>query len=269
LACIQICSLHSNCWKASWIAFQLPSWLAAYWKQYSMAGGILKNCWQAPPITFQLTCGLAADIQSAAANIQATTFRPAGLARDRHRKAWSWLTFLLLTSPSDHLLACSLHSYCWQASWIVWLATYFCYCLQASWIAFQLTSCLAAYILTADKPVGLPFSSPLGYQLTENNTGWLEVEFCWQAPQITFQLTSCLAAYIIPAYMPNGSPFSTPLGLQLTFLLLTSQLDGLACSLHSYCLQASWITFQLTSWLAAYILTADKPVGSPFSSPLG
>ena len=59
-----------------------------------------------------------------------------------------------------------------------------------------------------------------------------------------------------------------------TFHQLTSQLDHLSahpltCSLHSYCWQASQIAFQLTSWLAAYILTADKPVGSPFSSPLG
>ncbi len=73
------CSLHSYCWQASWISFQLTSWLPAYWRQYRMAGGILKNCWQAPEITFQLTSALAAYIQSVAAHIQAATFGTAGL----------------------------------------------------------------------------------------------------------------------------------------------------------------------------------------------
>ena len=36
----------------------------------------------------------------------------------------------------------------------------------------------------------------------------------------------------------------------------------------AYC-QASRITFQLTSWLAAYTQTADNPRRSPFGSPYG
>jgi hypothetical protein len=35
------------------------------------------------------------------------------------------------------------------------------------------------------------------------------------------------------------------------------------------CCQASWITFQLTSWLAANSQTADTPHRSPFGSPCG
>ena len=58
---------------------------------------------------------------------------------------------------------------------------------------------ILAYILTADKPVGSPFSSPLGLQLTENNSGWLEV-------------------YLKTADKALRLPFSSPLGLQLTFV---------------------------------------------------
>jgi hypothetical protein len=43
------------------------------------------------------------------------------------------------------------------------------------------------------------------------------------------------AAYILSADKKEGLPFSSPLGLQLTLLLLTCQLDDLACQLFSYC----------------------------------
>jgi hypothetical protein len=71
-----------------------------------------------------------------------------------------------------------------------------------------------AYILTADKPLRSPFSSPLGLQLTEDNTGWLEVypKTADKPHQIAFQLTSWLAAYILTADKPVGLPFSSPLG---------------------------------------------------------
>ena len=40
-------------------------------------------------------------------------------------------------------------------------------------------------------------------------------------------------------------------------------------ALQSACCQAGRITFQLTSWLAAYTQTADEPRRSPFGSPCG
>ena len=105
-----------------------------------------------------------------------------------------------------------------------------------------------AYPLAAHKPVGSPFSSPLGLQLTENNTGWLKV-------------------YSKTADKPLRSPFSSPLGLQLTFnrwqltfkLPLLGQLGLKACQENRH----------RKARLLAYILTADKPLRSPFRSPLG
>ena len=135
-------------------------------------------------------------------------------------------------------------------------------------------------------PIGSPFSSPLGFQLTENNTGWLEVylktadkplrspfsspmglQLTLYGWQVTFKLPllgqlglpgnrhrkAKFLNYILTADKPLRSPFSSPLGLQLTFSLLTCHLDRLSAHLL----------------FAANFVSADKPVGLPFSSPLG
>ena len=66
---------------------------------------------------------------------------------------------------------------------------------------------------------------------------------CRQAPQITFQLTSGLAAYIIWVAANIQTATFGPAGLDRE-----QAQEGL---------------------VLAYILTADKPLRSPFRSPLG
>ncbi len=92
-----------------------------------------------------------------------------------------------------------------------------------------------AYILTADKPLRSPFSSPLGLQLTEDNTGWLEVypKTADKPHQIAFQLTSGLAAYIIWVAANIQAATFGPAGLDS--MPREQAQEGLVPGLHSYC----------------------------------
>jgi hypothetical protein len=86
----------------------------------------------------------------------------------------------------------------------------------------------------------------------------LQSAYC-QASQITFQLTSWLAAYTQTADKPRRSLFGSTCGYALNTRIAASQKGIPMQALQSAYCQASRITFQLTSWLAAYTQTADKP----------
>jgi hypothetical protein len=91
----------------------------------------------------------------------------------------------------------------------------------------------------------------------------LQSAYC-QASRITFQLSSWLAANTQTADKPHRSPFGSPCSCSA----LNTWGIPMQALQSAYC-QASRITFQLTSWLAANTQTADKPRRSPFSSSCG
>jgi hypothetical protein len=65
-------------------------------------------------------------------------------------------------------------------------------------------------------------------------------------------------------------PFSSPCGCAALDTQIAASQTGIPTrTLQSACCQARRITVQLTSWLAAYTQTADKPRRSPFGSPCG
>ncbi len=122
------------------------------------------------------------------------------------------------------------------------------------------------------KPVGSPFSSPLGLQLTlrllTSPTDHLSAHLAAVQPS-TLGAYPC-KLYRVHTVKPVGSPFSSPLGLQLTLRLLTSPADHL--SAHLAAVQPSTLALQLARKAypcEIYSMHTVKPVGSPFSSPLG
>jgi hypothetical protein len=93
---------------------------------------------------------------------------------------------------------------------------------------------------------------------------------CCQASRITFQLTSWLATCSQTADKPRRSPFGSPCSCAALNTCIAASQKGIPTrALQSAYCQASRITFQLTSWLAANTQTADKPRRSPFGSPCG
>jgi hypothetical protein len=99
---------------------------------------------------------------------------------------------------------------------------------------------------TAVQPIGSPFSSPFGFQLTDRHAYKCSVACMMSGQQ------DPLSAHPLPGIT------------------------------HSNCCQAHWITLQLTIQLAACCMCADepfrpsrpdhtavKPIGTPISSPFG
>ena len=146
---------------------------------------------------------------------------------------------------SDHLFASSSHSFCKQNG-----------------IAFQLTPWFAAWIEDCSSGYTSYYFKYLP-DSSQQFAGWLHIPGWLYLPgsnQLS-QIRNLKTATKLPSPNSNSDQLKNQLE-SLSAHLLT-------CSLHSYCWQASWNAFQLTSWLAAYILTADKQGESPFSSPLG
>ncbi len=93
-------------------------------------------------------------------------------------------------------------------------------CCQAHRITFQLTSWLADYTETADKPSRSPFSSPCGCAALDTRIAaslkcipmQALQSTCCQARRITFQLTSWLAACSQTPDKPRRSPFGSTCG---------------------------------------------------------
>ena len=159
----------------------------------------------------------------------------------------------MLSSPSDHLsahlIACCLISDSWQAPQITFRLS-----LRLEGGNGTIMGC----VTECGRGLDLVCSSNEGTAVGNKSQGQY------------FQLTSLLAAYTQTADKPRRSPFSSPCGCAALNTRIAASQEGIPTrALQRACCQAHRITFQLTSWLAAYTQTADKPHRSPFSSPCG